>query len=70
MVTFRSLVERLRTLTPRELQALADRAQLSVHTVSKIRSGETPNPRLLTVEPLMQAVHADDAPATSAGAER
>lgn len=69
MVTFATLVSKLRALSPRELKALADHAQVSVHTVAKIRSGETSNPRILTVEPLMLAVH-DDAPADAVAMER
>lgn len=40
----------------RELDSLAERSGVPVHTINKIKSGETKNPGVLTVQKLFDAI--------------
>lgn len=42
--------------TPSEIAALSERSGVSVHTILKLRNGQTTDPRISTLEPLYKAV--------------
>ncbi len=56
MMTFETLVTKLRPLSLAELQAIGHKAGVPGPTVIKIARGYTPNPGVLTVEKLISAV--------------
>ena len=56
MDTFDSLLQALKGMSPTQLRALADASGVSEYTLSKIKSGETPNPRVRTFEKLKSAL--------------
>lgn len=56
MNTFQALQKALRVLSPSQLKAVAEASDVPIYTVSKIRSGETANPRVKTVEAIWKGL--------------
>lgn len=54
MSTFNEVIKTLKEKSRAELQEVADDAGLSFHTLIKLVNGQTPNPRIRTVEPLIK----------------
>lgn len=69
MAQFHDVLSALRRMSPGQVRPLADRAGVPIHTVMKIRSGETDNPRVRTVEALAQALASAGGPDDAQAAE-
>lgn len=54
MKTYSDLVEWLATLDWPAMARVAADTGVSINVISKLRDGRVPNPRIKTVEPLMQ----------------
>lgn len=52
MSMLQTVLEYVNRCTPAELDALAERSGISIHTVIKLRNGQTADPRISTLEPL------------------
>jgi DNA-binding phage protein len=47
---------KLSPMTPGELEKFAQKSGVSFHTLRKIKTLETPNPRILTVQAILRAM--------------
>ena len=56
MNTFQALQKALRVLSPSQLKAVEEASDVPIYTVRKIRSGETANPRVKTVEAIWKGL--------------
>jgi len=54
MDTFNEVIKTLKKHSRAELQQVADDVGISFHTLVKLANGQTPNPRIRTVEPLLK----------------
>ena len=62
------IAERMADLKPPQLQKLAELSGVPFHTLLKIKSGETSNPRIDTVRQFAPFISEASGPATTAGA--
>jgi hypothetical protein len=51
-----TVIEHVSRLSAAELNALSERSGVSVHTIIKLRNGQTSDPRISTLEPLYRAI--------------
>lgn len=61
MKDFQTLVGALRAMSLTQVRELSLRTAVPIHTLMKIRSGETANPRVKTVEAIGAALCSEDA---------